>query len=89
MPSATLSYEDVTAIDGYQDVDRGVKNIATTSEGDNGTSDEINGRRMGYQKRRVILQLVGTRSVTRALQRLSGRQARFQRDTNHTKETQR
>lgn len=84
MPSANLSDEDMEAIDGYLGVDRGVNNIATTSEGDNWTSDKIDERRMWYQKRRDILQSVGTRSAKRALQRLSGKQERFQRDTNHT-----
>jgi hypothetical protein len=36
------------------------------------------------QKRRDILQSVGTRSAKRSLERLSGKQERFQRDTNHT-----
>jgi len=84
MPSANRSDEDVAAIDGYLGVDRGVNNTATTSEGDNWTSGAIDRRRMWYQKRRSTLQSVGTRSAKRALQRLSGKQARFQRDTNHT-----
>ena len=84
MPSANLSDEDVAAIDGYLGVDRGVVSIATTSEGDNWTSGEIDERRLWYQKRRDILQSVGTRSAKRALKRLSGKQKRFQRDTNHT-----
>jgi IS605 OrfB family transposase len=84
MPSANLSDEDMEAIDGYLGVDRGVNNIATTSEGDNWTSGEIDKRRQWYQKRRSVLQSVGTRSAKRTLQRLSGKQERFQRDTNHT-----
>ena len=84
MPSANLSDEDMEVIDGYLGVDRGVNNIATTSEGDSWTSDKIDERRTWYQKRRDILQSVGTRSAKRALQRLSGKQARFQRDVNHT-----
>jgi IS605 OrfB family transposase len=84
MPSANLSDEDMEVIDGYLGVDRGVNNIATTSDGDNWTSDEIDERRLWYQKRRSVLQSVGTRSAKRALQRLSGKQERFQRDTNHT-----
>jgi len=83
MPSANLSDEDMEAIGGYLGVDRGVTGIATTSEGDNWTSDEIDERRMWYQKRRSALQSVGTRSAKRRLKQLSGRQARFQRDTNH------
>jgi len=84
MPTANLSDEDVEAIDGYLGVDRGVNNIATTSDGDNWTSDQIDERRQWYQDRRDTLQSVGTRSAKRELQRLSGKQARFQRDTNHT-----
>lgn len=84
MPTANLSDEDVAAIDGYLGVDRGVNNVATTSDGDNWTSDEIDERRAWYQRRRDVLQSVGTRSAKRELQRLSSKQARFQRDTNHT-----
>lgn len=84
MPTANMSDEDVEAIDGYLGVDRGVNNIATTSDGDNWTSDQIDDRRRWYQDRRDTLQSVGTRSAKRELQRLSGKQARFQRDTNHT-----
>ncbi|MFB6230616.1 MAG: RNA-guided endonuclease InsQ/TnpB family protein [Salinibacter sp.] len=83
MPTANMSDEDVEAIDGYLGVDRGVNNIATTSDGDNWTSDRIDDRRQWYQDRRSVLQSVGTRSAKRELQRLSGKQARFQRDTNH------
>ena len=84
MPTTNLSDEDMEAIDGYLGVDRGVNNIATTSEGDNWTSDEIDERRQWYQRRRDTLQSVGTRSAKRRLQQLSGKQERFQRDTNHT-----
>lgn len=83
MPTANMSDEDVAAIDGYLGVDRGVNSIATTSDGDNWTSDQIDERRQWYQQRRDVLQSVGTRSAKRELQRLSGKQARFQRDTNH------
>ena len=49
MPTANLSDEDVEAIDGYLGVDRGVNNIATTSEGDNWTSNEVDDRRGGIR----------------------------------------
>jgi len=84
VPTANMSDEDVEAIDGYLGVDRGVNNIATTSDGDNWTSEKIDKRRQWYQDRRNTLQSVGTRSAKRELQRLGGKQARFQRDTNHT-----
>jgi IS605 OrfB family transposase len=84
MPSANLSDEDVEAIGGHLGVDRGVNNIATTSEGGNWTSEEIDERRQWYRKRCSVLQSVGTRSAKRSLQRLSSKQERFQRDTNHT-----
>jgi IS605 OrfB family transposase len=84
VPSANLSDEDMEVIGGHLGVDRGVNNIATTSEGGNWTSEEMDERRQWYRKRRSVLQSVGTRSAKRALQRLSGKQKRFQRDTNHT-----
>jgi IS605 OrfB family transposase len=79
-----MSDEDVEAIDGYLGIDRGVNNIATTSDGDNWTSEEVDNCRQWYQDRRNTLQSVGTRSAKRRLQKLSGKQSRFQRDTNHT-----
>lgn len=64
-------------------VDLGINNIAVCSDNtfwESGPVKAIKGR---YQYLRSKLQSIGTRSVKRKLQRLSGRERRFQRDVNH------
>ena len=69
--------------DDFLGVDRGVVDIATTSDGDHYTGAEIEASRQWFQKRRDKLQSIGTQSAKRRLRKLSGRQARFQKHTNH------
>ncbi|HJQ23658.1 MAG TPA: transposase [Blastocatellia bacterium] len=64
-------------------VDFGIANIATDSDGQSYTGAAIESKRQWYQKRRGILQSVGTRSAKRRLKKLSGKQRRYQRDVNH------
>jgi IS605 OrfB family transposase len=64
-------------------VDMGVVNLATTSDGANYTGTEIEASRQWFQKRRDKLQSIGTKSAKRRLRKLSGKQARFQKHTNH------
>jgi IS605 OrfB family transposase len=64
-------------------VDLGVTNIAVTSDGKGVSSKAVEDNRVWYQTRRSALQSVGTKSAKRRLKQLSGRQSRFQRDTNH------
>lgn len=64
-------------------VDMGVVNIATTSDSDNYTGAKIEASRQWFQKRRDKLQSIGTQSAKRRLRQLSGKQARFQKHTNH------
>lgn len=64
-------------------VDLGIVNVATDSDGQTFTGAEIEARRQWYAKRRQELQQVGTRSAKRRLRKLSGRQRRFQKNTNH------
>ena len=63
--------------------DFGIENIATDSDGEQHSGAAIDAKRKWYEKRRAILQSVGTRSAKRRLQQLAGRQQRFQRDVNH------
>ncbi len=67
----------------YLGVDLGIVNLATDSEGQTFSGDAIRTARQRYQKRRQILQKVGAQSAKRRLKQLSGREHRFQRDTNH------
>ncbi len=65
-------------------IDLGIVNLATDSDGQTFTGEAIRKARQRYQKRRQILQKVGTKSAKRRLKQMSGRERRFQRDVNHT-----
>src|SRR5207245_8638755 len=64
-------------------VDFGMVNLATDSEGETFSGAEIKSVRQRYHQRRQTLQKVGTRSAKRRLKKMSGREKRFQKDTNH------
>jgi putative transposase len=64
-------------------VDLGIVNIATDSDGEVFSGAEIEQTRAWYAKRRATLQSVGTKSAKRRLKKLSGKQRRFQKNTNH------
>jgi putative transposase len=64
-------------------VDFGVVNLITDSDGEAFTGAKIDETRRKHAHRRRNLQRKGTRSGKRKLKELSGKQARFQRDTNH------
>lgn len=64
-------------------IDLGVTNIATTSEGDVLTSEAVEKNRKKHHRLRRNLQKANTRSARRHLRKLSGKQYRFQKDTNH------
>jgi len=68
---------------GWLGVDLGIVNLAVTSDGQVFSGEQIEVRREWYALRRAILQSVGTKSAKRRLKQLSGRQARFQKHTNH------
>lgn len=64
-------------------IDMGVANIAVSSDGDVFSSEAIEYTRRRYAKLRSALQKKGTKSAKRHLKKMSGRQYRFQRNTNH------
>ena len=64
-------------------VDLGVVQLATDSTGESFSGAKVHEVRTRYQKRRSELQRVGTCSAKRRLKQLSGREKRFQKDTNH------
>lgn len=68
---------------GTLGVDLGIVNLATDSEGEtfSGEAVERNRKRMNALRQR--LQKRGTKSAKRHLKKLSGKEARFKRDTNH------
>jgi putative transposase len=69
--------------EGVLGVDLGIVNLATDSDGESFSGQQVERRRQWYQARRQALQKVGTKSAKRRLHQLRGRQRRFQKDTNH------
>jgi len=65
-------------------VDRGLKNLATTSDGLMFPGGAILARRKHFRRLRESLQRKGTKSAKRRLRRLSGKERRWMRDVNHT-----
>jgi len=70
-------------IDDAIGIDFGIVNIATDSDDKTYSGEAIEKNRQWYQKRRSILQSVGTRCAKRRLKKLSGKQSRYQKDINH------
>jgi putative transposase len=68
---------------GFLGVDLGMINIAADSDGTTYAGESVERTRQWYSGRRAALQKVKTKSSKRHLRRLSGRQRRFQKDTNH------
>ena len=68
---------------GTLGVDLGVVNIATDSEGESFTGSQVRKKRAAFVARRAALQRHGTRSATRRLRKMSGRERRYMRDVNH------
>jgi putative transposase len=64
-------------------IDLGIVQLATDSTGESFSGTKVHEVRMRYQKRRQILQSIGTRSAKRRLKQMSGREKRFQKNTNH------
>src|SRR5713101_991040 len=64
-------------------VDLGIINLATDSEGETFSGDLVERNRKQHQRLRQRLQKRGTKSAKRHLKRLSGKEARFKRNTNH------
>ena len=76
---------DGTPIDpqGVIGVDMGIANIAVTSEGEMFSSEAVDKTRKRYTKIKSALQSCGSKSAKHHLKKLSGREARFKRNTNH------
>lgn len=64
-------------------VDLGVKNIACDSKGETFSADRIDAARRRYDRLKRQLQRRATKSAKRHLKKISGREARFRRNTNH------
>ncbi len=63
--------------------DMGTVNLLTDSDGESYSGQAVEEKRRIYAHRRQRLQKRGTRAARRKLRGISGRQRRYQRDTNH------
>ena len=69
---------------GWLGVDLGIANIATDGDGQQYSGNHVKNVRHRNRRLRARLQSKGTKSAKRKLKRLSGREARFAKDVNHT-----
>ena len=74
---------DVTPAQETIGVDLGLVHIATDSTGEQFTGASVRAKRSHFVARRAALQRVGTRSATRRLQKMSGRERRYMKQVNH------
>ena len=77
---ATPTPDEVTATLG---VDLGIVNLATDSEGETFSGEQVEKNRKRLHALRQRLQKRGSKSAKRHLRNLSGREARFRKNTNH------
>jgi IS605 OrfB family transposase len=80
-----IELPDETPIDpdGFIGVDKGIVNIATTSDGDTFSGSRIDSARERTTKIKQALQKRGSRSAKRHLKKIGKHQSRFQRHINH------
>lgn len=69
---------------GTLGVDLGIVNIATTSDGVSFSGEDVDRVRITINTLKKSLQKKGSDSAKRHLKKLSGRERRFKRNTNHT-----
>ena len=68
---------------GTLGVDLEIENIAVDSDRQIFESKKVESTRQKYSRLRSTLQHTGTKSAKRKLKRLSGKERRFKKDTNH------
>jgi IS605 OrfB family transposase len=73
----------VGEVEDYLGIDLGIVNLATDSDGTTYSGVAVERHRRIHAHRRRNLQRKGTHAARRKLRRISGRQARYQTDTNH------
>jgi IS605 OrfB family transposase len=78
-PEKSEEYDPVGALG----VDLGIENIAVDSDRQIFESKKVEKARQHYNKQRSVLQKVGTKSAKRKLKKISGKERRFKKDTNH------
>ena len=70
-------------VEGYLGVDLGITELATDSLGTSYSGAQVKQVRRKHRRLRKSLQKCGTKSAKRKLKKLSGREARFGKNTNH------
>lgn len=70
-------------VDDVLGVDFGITKLATDSDGQSYSGEQVEAKRQWYADRRATLQKVGTRSAKRKLRKMSGKQRCYQADVNH------
>jgi putative transposase len=83
LATCDIPHPDERQTDEALGIDMGVANIAVSSDGDIFSSELIEYTRKRYARLRSALQKKGTKSAKRHLKKMSGKQYRFQKDTNH------
>lgn len=78
-----VSEGDIYEPQGFLGCDLGIVNILTDSDGEVYSGQAMEDRRRAFSHRRRNLQRKGTRASRRKLREITGKQSRFQRDTNH------
>lgn len=68
---------------GTLGVDMGIINLATDSEGESFSGEAVEKNRKRHHALRQRLQKRGTKNAKRHLKKLSGKEARFKKNTNH------
>jgi len=76
--------DDVQDIESFLGVDFGIVNLATTSDGDNFSGEQVNKVRERTAKIKSALQKKGSKSAKKHLKRISGKERNFKKQTNHT-----
>lgn len=81
-----IELPDGTPIDpsGILGVDFGIINLVTTSDGEKFSGQQVDNVRKCMTRLKKSLQKRGSKSAKRHLKKLSGRERRFKRHTNHT-----
>ena len=85
MLAATCDIPETTEFkaEDWLGVDLGIVQLAVDSDGKRYSGADVERVRRHQQKRRSGLQKCGTKGAKRRLRKLAGRQARFQKHTNH------
>lgn len=81
--SIETTEESPVEVKDFLGVDLGIVNIATDSDGESHTGEDIERTRRKHHRNRKGLQGKGTKGAKKRLKKLAGREARFRRHTNH------